>query len=100
MTRVIQLHLDDSYRLDIVQDEDGLHTMTLMEYSKKCKGYGTVSDIDVYDAQEMFDLLCDAYRGDYSIWTNQYEVVLDNDNQPMLNLVVDNDDWTEERADD
>lgn len=100
MTRVIQLHLDDSYRLDIVEDEDGLHTMTLMEYSEKCKGYGIVSDIRVYETQEMFDLLYDAYRGDYSIWTNQYEVVLDNDNQPMLNLVVDNDDWPEDRADD
>lgn len=99
MTRVIQLNLDDSYRLDIVEDEDGLHTMTLMKYSEKCKGYGIVSDINVYDTQEMFDLLCDAYRGDYSIWTNQYEVVLDNDNQPMLNLVVDND-WPEDRADD
>ena len=94
MMRTLQLHLDDSYRLDITQDGgEGAHTMTLMEYDKQRKGYAIVEAIEVYEAQEMYDLLDEAYRGDYSIWTNQYVVSLDidNDNEPMLRLVHDED---------
>ncbi len=93
MMRTLQLHLDDSYRLDITQDGEGAHTMTLMEYDKQRKGYVIVEAIEVYEAQEMYDLLYEAYRGDLSIWTNQYVVSLDidNDNEPMLSLIIDND---------
>ena len=107
MNRTLQLDIDNKHKLSIAQSiEDGevRHEVALMRYNQNDKSYHIVEVIEVYDVQELFDLICEAYSGDFSIWENQYEVLLDldvdNDNQPMLNLVVDNDDWPEDRADD
>jgi len=108
MNRTLQLEVDDRHKLSIAQSiEDGevRHEVALMRYKYNNKGYDIVEVIEVYDIQELFDLICEAYSGDFSIWENQYEVLLDldvdNDNQPMLELIIDNDsDWPEDRADD
>lgn len=107
MNRTLQLDIDNKHKLSIAQSIEGdevRHEVALMRYKQNDKSYHIVEVIEVYDVQELFDLICEAYSGDFSIWENQYEVLLDldvdNDNQPMLNLVVDNDDWPEDRADD
>ena len=106
MNRYLQLEVDDKHKLSIAQNIEGdevYHEIALMKYVDHERSYHIVEVIQVYDIQELFDLICEAYSGDFSIWYNQYEVLLesdvDNDNQPMLNLVVDND-WPEDRADD
>ena len=108
MTRHLQLEISDTHKLSIAQSiEDGevRHEVALMRYMPRRKSYEIVEVIEVYDVQELFDLICCAYDGDFSIWENQYEVMLDfdidNDNEPMLSLIIDNDsDWPKDRADD
>jgi hypothetical protein len=61
------------------------------------EGYVLVNEpIFIYDIQELYDIIHDAYDGELSIFLNQYHVELDvdNDNQPMLDLVVNNEDNT------
>ena len=98
MTRHLQLEISDTHKLSIAQSiEDGevRHEVALMRYMPRRKSYEIVETIEVYDVQELFDLICGAYDGDFSIWENQYEVMLDldidNDNEPMLSLIIDND---------
>jgi len=48
--------------------------------------------IQVYDLTEAHDILYTVInQDDWSYFTNQYEVVLEMDNTPELQLVVDND---------
>lgn len=98
MTRHLQLQVSDTHKLSVAQFiEDGevRHEVALMRYMPRRKSYEIVEVIEVYDVQELFDLICGAYEGDFSIWENQYEVMLDfevdNDNEPMLSLIIDND---------
>jgi len=109
MIRNLQLDLpidDKDYMLSIAQIRGETHTtveIALMEYFAADRGYRLICDpVFVETAEEMFDIISDAYEGDLSIFLDQYYVdfEIDNDNQPMLNLVVDNGDWPEDRADD
>ena len=108
MNRHLQLEVSDTHKLSIAQsiDDDAVrHEVALMRYMPRRKSYEIVEVIEVYDVQELFDLICSAYDGDFSIWENQYEVMLDlefdNDNQNVLSLIIDNDsDWPKDRADD
>ena len=108
MTRTLQLEVSDTHKLSITQYidvEDVRHEVALMRYMPRRKSYEIVEVIEVYDVQELFDLICAAYQGDFSIWENQYEVMLDlefdNDNQNVLSLIIDNDsDWPREKDDD
>lgn len=85
------------YILSIAQ-VDGVHEMALMGYDAKVKGYVLVSDpIYIHDITEMFEVIHDAYDGELSIFLNQYtfefdyDEEVDNDNQPMIRLVHDED---------
>ena len=109
MIKNLQLDLPidgKDYMLSIAQIRGETHTTVeigLMEYFKADRGYRLISSpYFVETAEEMFDIISDAYDGDLSLFLNRYEVELevDNDNQPMLNLVIDNGDWPEDRADD
>ena len=108
MNRTLQLEVSDTHKLSIAQSIEGddvRHEVALMRYMPRCKSYEIVEIIEVYDVQELFDLIYAAYQGDFSIWENQYEVMLDlefdNDNQNVLSLIIDNDsDWPREKDDD
>lgn len=87
----------NDYLLSIAQ-VDGVHEMALMEYDPKVKGYVLVSDpIYIHDITEMFDVIHDAFDGELSIFLNQftfefdYDDEVDNDNEPMIRLVHDED---------
>lgn len=48
--------------------------------------------IQVYDLTEAHDILYTVInQDDWSYFTNQYEVILEMDDEPQLELVVDND---------
>ena len=98
MNKYLQLEIDDTHKLSISQTIEGdevTHEIALMRYLDSRKGYEIVESIEVYDLREMFDLIVEAHSGDLSVWYNQYTVMLDamvdNDNEPMLSLIIDND---------
>lgn len=105
MIKNIQLPLeDDDLMLSIAQIDHGTHItheIALMQYIDAKRGHVVVNDpVQLDSVQELFDIMADAYQGEITIFTDRYDVWVDNDNQPMLNLVVDNGGWPEDRADD
>ena len=98
MTMDKQLHLylmdDDGkeYMLSLACI-DGEHSISLLE-SVRSKGGGYVTVGHPYftdDLTEFFEVLADAYDGEFSIFLNHYEIELDSSNDNVLSLVVDND---------
>jgi len=75
---------------------DGEHSITLLK-SVKERGNGYVTQGQPFytdDLTEFFGVLTDAYDGELSIFLNHYQIELDgvdNDNEPMLRLVHDED---------
>jgi hypothetical protein len=80
---------------------DGEHSITLLKSSKE-RGGGYVTQGQPFytdDLTEFFGVLTDAYDGELSIFLNHYEIDLDdgvdNDNEPMIKLVHDEDNTSQ-----
>ena len=65
------------------------HEIALMQYLENDKGYTIISDpIFTNDLQEMFDIIDYAMVGNYNIFLDTIDIVLDDEVQ--LELIVDN----------
>lgn len=83
---------DVHHKLSLVQiSEDGFaqHEIALMYYSKHEKGYTMVGEpVFTNDLQEMFDIIDYAMVGNYNIFLDTIDILLDDEVQ--LELIVDN----------
>ncbi len=96
-----QLHL---YLMDDVGNDymlslayiDGEHSITLLKaYDDKGNSYVTQGKpFHTDNLDEYFQVIHDAYDGEFSIFLNHYEIELDSSNDNVVSLVVDNEDNT------
>ena len=90
----IRIELPDLYHaLSLVQiiNREGYvqHEIALLQYLQDDKGYTIVGDpIFTNDLQEMFDIIDYAMVGNYNIFLDTIDIVLDDAVQ--LELIVDN----------
>jgi len=90
----IRIELPDLYHaLSLVQiiNREGYvqHEIALLQYLQDDKGYTIVGDpIFINDLQEMFDIIDYAMVGNYNIFLDTIDIVLDDAVQ--LELIVDN----------
>jgi len=90
----IRIDLPDLYHaLSLVQiiNREGYvqHEIALLQYLQDDKGYTIVGDpIFINDLQEMFDIIDYAMVGNYNIFLDTIDIVLDDAVQ--LELIVDN----------
>ena len=90
----IRIDLPDLYHaLSLVQiinrEGDVQHEIALLQYLQDDKGYTIVGDpIFINDLQEMFDIIDYAMVGNYNIFLDTIDIVLDDAVQ--LELIVDN----------
>jgi len=90
----IRIELPDLYHaLSLVQiinrEGDVQHEIALLQYLQDDKGYTIVGDpIFINDLQEMFDIIDYAMVGNYNIFLDTIDIVLDDAVQ--LELIVNN----------
>ena len=109
MIHNLKFKIDETHTLSLTQDIDPAtgyaeHKLVLMRYVPDCRGYVLMGEtIEVYEVHDLFDIIRAAYEGNLDIFLKVIDVEfdIDNDNEPMLSLIIDNDsDWPEDRADD